>query len=288
MNKHAHIDALTLNEGSTMTRHLHALRAGAALLAAAAACSAQAAESYTNWDNFDGATEINMTRWLGPERHRLVESGALRMIQRDLGSQQNNTDVFSNSWSLNLANPGPVTQMKGAITVNAFEVTHCAGNANAGLLQARFAGGFFNAGPGVPSQDNRTNDVGATIRLRRDSNSPDAANVLRVQGTVFQCTTADCNYGSISLGDVDLGTALVGQTVSLRMEWDKPNKRFNFFLGNNPVQRITYSVAHDLAPASTFRLIGTRTTVSHCMAGRTEGFIDAKFDNISVNASALP
>lgn len=288
MNKHAHTDAMKHTEGITMSRHLNARRACAALLAAATACGAQAVENYTNWDNFDGATEIDMKRWLNPERHRIVEGGALRMIQRDLGSQYNNTDVFSNSWSASLANPGPVTQMKGAITVNGFDISHCAGNPNAGLVQARFNGGFFNAGPAVPTPGNRVNDVGATIRLRRDSNSADAANVLRVQGTVFQCTTSDCNYGTVSLGDVDLGTALVGQTVSLRMEWDKPNKRFNFFVGNNPVQRVTYTVAHDLAPASEYRLIGTRTTVSHCMAGRTDAFIDAKFDNISVNASALP
>jgi hypothetical protein len=276
------------NRGTDMNRRNRTAQLAAALLTLAAACGAQAAAAYTDWDNFDGATQINEKLWLNADRHRMIEGGALRMIQRDLGSQTNNTDVFNNSWSASLTNPGPVTQMKGSITVNAFEISHCAANPNAGVLQARLNGSFFNAGPGVPAPGNRVNDVGAVIRLRRDSNSADASNLLRVQGTVFQCTTSDCNYGTIGLGDVDLGTAVVGETVVLKMEWDKPNKRFNFFVGNNPVQRVTYAVSDALAPASEYRLIGTRTTVAHCMAGRTEGFMDAKFDNISVNASALP
>lgn len=276
------------NKGTDMNRRNRTAHFAAALLALGATWGARAAEAYTNWDNFDGATQINEKRWLGMERHRMIEAGVLRMIQRDFGSQTNNTDVFSNSWSTSVANPAAVTQMQGSVTVNAFELSHCAANANAGILQARLNGQFFNAGPAVPAPGDRINDVGAVIRLRRDSNSADAANVLRVQGTVYQCTTSDCNYGAVSLGDVDLGTALVGETVVLKMEWDKPNKRFNFYRGSDPVQRVTYAVSDTLAPGVRFAVIGTRTTLAHCMAGRTEGFMDAKFDNISLNASAVP
>lgn len=265
-----------------------ALSRGCALLLFASAAQAQALQKYTEFDNFDGATEIDAARWLGMERHRMIEGGALRVIQRDLGSQTGNSGVFSSSLNTSMTNPSLVTQMKGVITVNAFEITHCAGNAEAGTVQARLVGEFFNAGPGVPPAGNRFNDVGATIRLRRDSNSADAANVLRVQGTVYQCTTSDCNYGSISLGDVDLGTALIGEAVTLRMEWDQPNKRVNFYRGTDPVKRVTYAVSDSLAPGVAFRYISTRTTVANCMAGRTTGFMDAKFDNISVNASAAP
>ncbi len=262
--------------------------AGALLLLAAAATPVQALEGYTNFDNFDGATAIDMKRWLAPERHRMIEGKALRMIQRELGSQTGNSGVFSSSNSTNMTNPTLITQIKGVITVNAFETTHCAANAEPSGVQARFVAQFFNAGPGVPSSGNRTNDVGATVRLRRESNSGDAPNVLRVQGTVYQCTTSDCNYGSISLGDVDLGTALVGEAVTLQMEWDQPNKRFNFRRGTESVKRVNYAVSDALAPGVAFRAIGTRTTAANCLAGRTTGFMDAKFDDILVNESAAP
>lgn len=178
-----------------------------------------------------------------------------------------------------------MTQIKGSIVVNAFESSHCGASAAVGLVQARFDGRFFNSGPGIPNSE--MNDVGAVVRLRRDSNSADAANVLRVQGTVYQCTQADCNFGSVSLGDVDLGTALVGETVALKLEWDQPNKHFNFFRGS-AVQRVTYAVSDAFGPWSLYRNVGTRTSVPTCLAGRTTGFMDAVFDNIAVNASALP
>lgn len=277
----------TMKLNHQMTKH--ALSAGCTLLLyAVASAQAQSLQNYTNFDNFDGATEISEARWLGMERHRMIENGALRTIQRDLGGQTGNSGVFSNSFGTTLTTSAAVTQLKGVITVNAFEVSHCGASAEIGLVQARLAAGFFNSGPGVPSASNRTNDVGAVIRLRRDSNSADPANMLRVQGTVFQCTTADCNYGTVSLGDVDLGTALIGDAVNLRMDWDQPNKRFNFYRDSDPVKRVTYAVSDSLAPGLGAKSIGTRTTVANCMAGRMTGFMDAKFDNIYVNPSALP
>lgn len=278
----------TSREESKMSRNLRAMRVVTVLLAFFAACGARAAEGYTNWDTFDGASEISEQRWLGLERHRMIEGGALRMIQRDRGSQTGNTGMFSNWWDTSLANAGAVTQMKATISVNALEVSHCAANAAQGKVTARINGAFFNAGPGVPSPGNRINDVGAVIEVLRDANSVDPPNVMRLRGSVYQCTQPDCSFGWIGLGGVDLGTATVGESVTVKLEWDKPSKRFNFFRGSDPVQRVSYVVSDALAPALVYRLVGTSTMLAHCTAGRTEGFIDAKFDSIFVNASAAP
>ena len=40
------------------------------LLAATATLPVAAAEGYATWDNFDGATQIAPTRWIGMERTR--------------------------------------------------------------------------------------------------------------------------------------------------------------------------------------------------------------------------
>lgn len=281
----AYRESIELTRGKKMKL---AVQMGLLLLCGAALAPAGAAEGYANWDLFDGATEINPRLWLGTERSRLIESGALRFVQRDLGGQADNSGQFNNSWGTNLQNPTAITQMQGVLTVNGFDVTGCAANpGNFSIVQARLVGQFFNAGPGVPTS--RVNDVGAVIRLRRDSNSPDAPGLLRVQGTVFQCMTADCNFGTVGLGDVDLGTATIGQAVTLKMEWESASKRFNFYRDSSPVQRVTYTVGDSLAPFLSLRQIGTRTNMANCFSGpRTEGFMDAKFDNISVNASAAP
>lgn len=265
----------------------HALHLVALALAGAALAPAQAAEAYASWDNFTGAVELNPARWQSVDRILRVEGGALRFLQRDLGSQSNNTGSFNASWGTNLKNPHLITQMRAAVTVNNFGVTACTANPNGSVVQTRLVGTFFNAGPGLATS--RTNDVGATLRLVRNSTSTDAPGLLRVQGTVFQCTTPECNGGEIGIGSVDLGTATIGETVVLKMEWEQAFKRFNFYRGTNPVMRVTYTADDSQVPFLALRAIGNRTSMANCLAGnRTDGFIDAKFDNVNVNASAAP
>ena len=266
----------------------HAAHLAVLALAGAALSPVNAAEAYASWDNFTGAVEINPVRWQFMDRILRVEGGALRMLQRDLGGQSNNTGVFHSSLSSNLKNPQLITQMRAAVTVNNFGVTGCAANPNGSSVQARLLGsGFFNAGPGLPTS--RVNDVGATLRLVRSSTSIDAPGLLRVHGTVFQCTTPECNGGDISLGSIDLGTAAIGETVVLKMEWEPAFKRFNFYRGANPVMRVTYTADDSLAGFLPFRGVGNRTSMATCLSGnRTDGFMDAKFDTVSVNASAAP
>jgi hypothetical protein len=264
-----------------------AIRAAATLaLGIASLTPAHALEGYTFWDNFDGAAAISPALWQGRERSRMIEGGALRMIQRDLGSQHSDAGLFSTSWSTQLRNPAAIGQLRATVTVSDFQVSGCAGNPTPSTVQARLMGFFFNAGPGVPTS--RVNDVGALIRFKRDSNSADAAGLLRVEGVVVQCTTTDCNYDATLLGSVDLGIATVGQAAVLKLEWDAPNKRFNFLRDSNPVQRISYSASDALPPSTAYRDLSTRMNLANCLAGaRTEGYMDAKFDNVYVNASAV-
>lgn len=245
------------------------------------------AEAYSSYDNFDGQTQVDPSRWLFGERQRLIKGGVLSMIQRDLGMQLANTGTFNQSWGHDVDEPGLVTQMRASVTVNDYTVTGCAGNATASSVQARMVGAFFNAGPAAPTS--RIGDVIAVVRLIRASDSADGAGVLKAEGVVVRCTTADCNYDQTVLGNANLGTVNSGQTVSLKMEWDKPRKRFNFYRGSDPVQRVTYTADDSLAPFQPFKELGTRTILANCLSGpRAEGFIDGKFDNFSVNQSAAP
>ncbi|HRI18180.1 MAG TPA: hypothetical protein PL196_06625, partial [Burkholderiaceae bacterium] len=238
-------------------------------------------------DNFDGATQIAPTRWIGMERTRKVEAGAMRVTQRDLGSQSANSGASNSSWDSGLSNPTAITQMRAVITVDDFDVTACGANPAPSTIEARLVGLFFNAGPGVPTS--LVNDVGAKIRIVRASNSADGVGVLRAEGQVFQCTVGDCNTNDVVLGTADLGTVTLGEAVTLRMEWDPGANRFNFFRGSNPVVRVNYAVGDALPPYYPLRAVGTRTSLANCFSGdRTEGHIAAKIDKVSVNASAVP
>lgn len=264
----------------------HLLRFVFVGLLACAATGARA-EAYASYDNFDGATRIDPARWLFGERQRLIKGAVLSMVQRDHGMQVSNVGTFNQSWGHDVDEPGAITQMRASVTVNDFSVTGCAGNTSPTMVQARLVGGFFNVGPSTPTS--RIGDVVGVVRLYRNSDSTDGAGVLKVQGIVVQCTTADCNYDQIDLGSVDLGTATTGQTLSLRMEWDASRNRFSFYRGSDPVQRVTYTVGDSQPPFVGFRQLGTRTNVANCLTGpRAEAFVDAKFDNFAVNQSAAP
>jgi hypothetical protein len=177
--------------------------------------------------------------------------------------------------------------MRAWVKVNDYELTGCTANPEPSEIQARLLGFYFNAGP---ASTGRVNDIGASVRLIRASDSSDAPGVLRVEGLVFQCTTEDCNSGTLVLGSVDLGTTAVGTLVQLKVEWEQTSKRFNFYYGNIPVQRITYEVSDTSPPtAGHARLIGTRTNVANCLtAPRAMGYVSASFDHFAVNQSAAP
>lgn len=272
------------NRESTMK---HAACLTTLAIAGLALSPAWGAEAYANWDNFNGVAELDATRWQAMDRILRIERGALRIAQRDLGGQSSNVGTYGTSWGTNLKNPELITQMRASVTVTDYQVPGCASNTSPSLVQAGMVGAFFNAGPGVPTS--RIADVGAVVRLYRDSDSPDAAGVLRVQGVVFQCTTEDCNTGTTALGVADLGTANLGAAVLLKMDWEPLLKRFNFYPVGNPVVRVNYTANDSQAPYARFRQIGTRTLMANCFSGtRTDGFIDSRFDSINVNASAAP
>lgn len=260
--------------------------AGAVLMALGAS-TAGAAETYASYDNFTGATRIDPARWTAPERSRVIKGGVLSMTQRDIGSQTADAGSLNSSFGTNVDNPSTITQMRGSMTVNAYEMTACAGNSTQTAVQVRMGGAFFSMGGTAPGS--RINDVLAFVRMSRSTDSADGAGVLRVTGDIFQCTVEDCNSNTITLGSADLGTIAVGQTLSLRLEWDKPRKRFNFYRGSDPVQRVAYTVDDGFTPFQDFKQLGTRTNVANCFSGsRAAAYVDAKFDNFSVNLSGAP
>jgi hypothetical protein len=251
------------------------------------AVPAQAAESYSAYDNFNGQTEFGLNLWLFGERQRLIKGGVLSVIQRDYGLQTSDTGTLNQTWGADLANPSDVTQMRSSMTVNSAEITGCSTNTTPSTVQLRMVAAFFNVGPTSPTS--RIGDVVALARFYRSSDSSDGPGVFKVDGLVVQCTTSDCNYDQTQLGSVDLGTVSTGQTLSMRLEWDAARNRFSFYRGSEPVQRITYVVSDTQPAFLLFRSLGTRTNVASCFGGtRAEAFIDGKFDNLSVNASAAP
>lgn len=261
------------------------VRTFAVAASAVAALQAQAQETYTLIDNFS-TPQIDSGKWLFGERSRIVKANALSMAMRDYGDQISNAGTRRSNWNHAFDEPHRITQMRVNVVANSYELTSCAANATAGSVMARLYGGFFNT-TGVAPGD-QTNDVLASIRLIRLTSSTDAVNLLRVQGSIDQCTESSCAT-SVNLGLVELGTVSLGTQVRLTIEWDQMNKRFMFQRDLLAFVPVTYSVADSLPPNVPLKYLNTRTSLQNCLSSpRTVGAIDATFDYVLVNASGTP
>lgn len=247
---------------------------------------ARALEGYTLYDDFSSGV-IDPSRWADSERSRQVTANTLRLVQKDWGLTNSDLGTQGISWSEGIARSGPVTQLRANVRVNSIGLTGCAANPNATRVRARLLGTFFNSGNRSPGSN--IGDVLAQIYLYRDHNSADAAGVMRIVGTVLMCTSSDCNSATTIGTSASLGTASLGTNVLLQIEWDRLNKQFLFSRDKGTPSAVAYTVDDSADPGNVFKTVGTRTDVASCASGpRAFGYVDAKFDNVSVNASAKP
>lgn len=263
------------------------------VLAATALAPAWAAvEGYTVVDGF-GDTVINADIWADQERVRALvgttQTGtALRHVQRDVGGTSSNIGFNAFSWNSSLSRPSAVTQLRSIVRVTAMSVTGCPANTGAtSRVRARLLGTFFNTGVRTPNSN--VGDVLAQAWIARSANSTDPSGVMRVEGWVGVCMDATCQGVSQVGSTVSLGTATVGDSVTLAIEWDRALNKFTFVRDNGAASAtIPYSLSDGVEPSVSFKSVGTRTEVANCTAAATTASIDATFDNVNVNTRAKP
>lgn len=259
------------------------------LLASMAIAPAWAAvEGYTVIDPF-GDPVVNGELWADQERVRGLTGTALRMMQRDVSADTStNSGGTALSWSTTLSRSTPVTQLRGIVRVGALDLGNCSANTGYNArVRARLLGTFFNTG--VRTAGSNLGDVLAQVWLARSASTSDAPGLLRVEGWVGVCQDSTCQ-GARQIGStVALGTASVGDSVTLAVEWDRAAKTFNFIRDNGAASgSVVYTVNDGTEPSVSFKTVGTRTEVPNCTAARASASIDATFDTISVNAKAKP
>lgn len=267
-----------------MHRHLVA----AALAATLVWMPAHAAvEGYTVIDNFEsGLLDGNL--YADQERVRSVSGSTARLMQRDVGSDADNSGGTYYTWNAPMSRPTPATQLRAVLRVNAVDVVGCSTNtAYTTQARARLTASFFNTG--ARTLGSFYGDVLAQVAVSRASNSVDAPGVLRVRGNAFVCSDADCNLSQSIGSSVDLGTVSVGQDVTLAVEWDRALKTFTFRRdGTASTGTVSYTVSDSYEPGNDRKAYGTRTDVADCTSGRATASIDATFDTFSVNSKAKP
>ncbi|MBQ0936804.1 hypothetical protein [Ideonella paludis] len=255
---------------------------------AAMLCSSPtwALESFASYDKFNAAP-IDASKWASFERIRKIKSGTLNHVQRDWGTTQSDAGTQGVSFGTSLTDPSRVTQLKATVKVASIEASGCSANPSASAARARLIGTFFNTG--APVSGSMQGDVLAQVWVGRFSNSVDAPGTLQVGGGVFVCQNSDCSLTTTIGTFSNLGTATLGQNVTLQLEWDKAAKTFTAVRDGTVNSSVSYTVSDSIAPGNHFKQVATRTDTAACLSGpRTTAAIDATFDNVAVNKSAKP
>ena len=255
-----------------------------------------AEERLVTYDDFN-ATQIDPDKWFGgeygpeprsvsTEAIRQIQDNRLRLVYRAYGRTDSDSGWSRNQLGLIFPNSAAVTAIKATVQVTDAAATSCPGNREATSSVAMLYGRFFGTIPSTPGS--AANDVVATIRLVRRSDSTDPPDVLRVRCGVFHCANADCTAGSM-LHFQDLGPVKLGEMVRLRVQWDRDNHRFIFQRDDDPEVLAPYTVSDSGPPGDQVKLLVALNLVSNCTATpRPVAFIEALFDDVMVNESAAP
>jgi len=266
----------------------------------------QAQESLALYDNFE-VKFLDPIKWLGAEAltnagSLILESSrqikkepiygykGLNILHRGYGGTTVDSGISFTSTRLVIPDGSDVETLQATVQVKHFQAVGCTDNPEATEVRARISGYFFNTD--IPTPGSAVNDVFAYIIVRRLSSSSARANVLEVVGRVMVCHDNNCNNVTL-LGSADLGTVLLNQKVKLRMTWDKINQEFIFQKGRSPEYHVYYGDSvSDTAPPGMANGGSKRLEVVGFVANcatepRPVGFMEAFFDNVFVNASAI-
>lgn len=252
---------------------------------------AEALEPLKLYDNFDQAL-INPDQWRGDQfqtggyyqelvRKITPEEHNLRLLNRSYGNTFSNSGNTLNLFRLAFTTPSTITAIRSRVQVRNVESTGCP-DLTPTRATAQILGFFFNSGPG---------DVIAGVAVRRRSDSTDPPGVLEIFYFVNQCLDPACIQEE-SIGNGVLGTVNTGEWVRLLVQWDNtsmPQHRFIFQRDSETPKFISYSVSDSAPSGVQLKTLGADNFVASCTGfGKPVGMVDALFDNVFVNQSALP
>jgi hypothetical protein len=146
----------------------------------------------------------------------------------------------------------------------------------------RIGGHFFNGGTGA--QGHSTDDVYARIEIRRLSGNT-TANQLDIRAKVGRWVEPLGVVDQVLFNQV-LTTRLVGETVTLLLEWDPIGHNFIFQVDSSPQVIFHYTISDTRPPKYNFKkTIGLTHWMPNCVATQTQAFMEAFVDDVYINST---
>jgi hypothetical protein len=256
---------------------------------------AQAFEPLVLYDPFT-AKHIDPEKWSGAEGFaaprnpnaeavRVILGGALRVQLTTYGNMSANSEAQHGRFGLALANPDPVTAMAAQVTVLSAEAEDCADNPAVSRARAQLLGFFFNDGSSMGPND-RTGDIlaGMNKDLDRDGRS--------IVAFISRCMDASCTSSPTLVSHVFERTWSPRHPDTLQLQWDRDGHQFLFAVNPWTTGAETvalFSPASDVLPAvQDFKALRVSHSAANCTEARTKASMAATFDDVLLNASAVP
>ena len=266
-----------------------------------------AQEALVLYDNFEAKT-LDSAKWFGGqstdtgmvtlEMSRLIKnetllgSKALSLSNRSYARTDTDSGHSTASTRIFFRDGSDIRTIEATVLVKKIVVSECSANPYAAEARVRIGGAFFNIG--TPSSGDSTNDVWGQITVGRAFDSEDPAGTLHVYAKVYRCTDETCSTTAWvgSPDPQDLGTVKLNKKVKLRVTWDPSSNQFIFQKGNGLEFLVSYVLNDDNPPGGLnggMKRLEIQNFLPNCTGEpRPVGYIDASFDNIKVNESAVP
>jgi hypothetical protein len=222
------------------------------------------------FDTFDTGTDFDASRWRFSEERAQVSGAALEvgLHQREVASRPPAMELRASSAS--------ALQADVTVTQHAFTGS---GGIRAVLQATLYNDGVAGTASDPNVVDSQVGDLVATIGL----SGADAVYA------VIRCNTVACEDATFVKPYTSLGTAALGSTHTLYVNWDAATNQVAFKLDGNPVVGFDpvaagYPVAGAAhRPLRRLGAIATGTSASEPFTTGSAGSITAAFDNVRTN-----
>ena len=286
-----------------MSHRIPSFLAALAVLIATPVVHAEAQEALATYDNFD-APLIDPVKWRGnesvsspamvvTESRRAIVADRLQLEMTVHGATGSNIGSTGEARNRLLVNhPGlidgtpRISVMRSVITVIRALAENCAASDRSTRVYAGMFGFFFNDDSGSDLAGDFTGDVLALLELRRDSRTGNS-----IVATLARCTNSSCSSATI------LGSATFTRSWATRVpiisiiKWQPELNRFAFTATSGDLGTETKTVTYNLSDVKKSKAFGKDLRASaspaNCVAGDVKASIDARFNDVQFNATAV-
>lgn len=245
-----------------------------------------AVEDLVPYDDFEGGS-INSAYWQFSVARRFLENGKLKMRHKMFGRTNADKGRSSAGIFMPFQKPEAITGIQANVLIKGLRNSRCQANPAASISMFRIMGSYFNTNTTPNTPGDVLNDVLVDIHIEQESGATEVSDNLAVVASIDRCILKDCD-DTESLFYQNLGSALRGDEIKLKIQWDKDNHRFIFQYNDNAPVLADYKVSDTSPPGNNYKELRVQNFPVSCASGpATITAMTALVDDILVNQSAV-